>query len=343
MPCLLFPALPRPQPNNRIRGDYASYPIEFITELPRTKQARGGGGGGRRRRPYGDIGITMVDEGYLPPAAAFRDAGNKSLFRFERRSACGENSGDDCADTIVEATLRSAREGNDRAATAARASAAKAAAAGVQDLTFLTAVERQEEEERGGADAAEAGRLLGDGPGGAGGMSTRLLRGPVDPMVRGDPVKLRMALAALRYTLKHPVTSSMDVPWQQQQQQQQQQQNSLYSRNFTQAKGKDSGVGRKTAAARARQLPRRPYRLLKGPHQPSFCARLLEGPTKEGGGGGRGGLGRVDEVSRTEGARRYPGPLARAGGPERHHVEQLPRKKSALRGMPLDPRRACFA
>lgn len=252
----------------------------------------------------------MVDEGYLPPAAAFRDAGNKSLFRFERRSACGENDGGVApADTVVEATLRSARESNDRAATAASKAAAKAAAAaGKRDLTFLTTVERQEDEE--GGNAAEAGRLLGYEPGGTGEMSTRLLRGPVDPMVRGDPVKLRMALTALRYTLKHPVTSSMDVPWQQQRQQQQRgpaRRNSSFkaAANNNEPKDKNSGVGRKTAAARARQLPRRPYRLLKGPHQPSFCAGLLTGPTKGGGGGGRGGLGRVDEVSRAGGDRSF--------------------------------------
>lgn len=295
---------PRPQPKTRVRADYASHPIEFITELPRTKQARGGGGGARRRRPYGDIGITMVDEGYLPPAAAFRDAGNKSLFRFERRSTCGENGVEGSADAIVEATLRSAGVSNDDAATAVSRSAAKAAASGARDFTFLTAVDGQEEE-RGGGDAAEADRLLGHEPGGPGGMSTRLLRGPVDPMVRGDPVKLRMALTALRYTLKHPVTSSMDVP--RQQQPPPHHQNSLAGRNRKNGfkargsnnnwtKDKDSGVGRKTAAARARQLPRRPYRLLKGPHQPSFCARLLDGAAREGGGEG---LDRVDEVSRT--------------------------------------------
>ena len=291
-----------PRSNGRIRGDYASYPIEFITELPRIKQARGVGAGGRRRRPYGDIGVTMVDEGYLPPAAAFRDAGNQSLFRFERRSsACGKNNGAASADTIVEATLRSVRESNDRAAKSASTSAAKAADARGQDLTFMTTVEGQEEEggEEREEDEGEADRGLGLDQGGAGGMCTRLLRGPVDPMVRGDPVKLRMALTALRYTLKHPVTSSMDVPWQKQQKQQQQQQ----QQQQHWSKDKDSGVGRKTAAARARQLPRRPYRLFKGPHQPGFCAGLLDGPAKKGGGGGRGGLGRVDEVSREEGAR----------------------------------------
>ncbi|CAN0363291.1 unnamed protein product [Pylaiella littoralis] len=106
--------------SDRVRGDYASYPVEVITELPRIKQTRVvGGGGGGRRRPYGDTGITMVDEGYLPSASAFRDAGNRSLFRFERRSKNGDNDGDDHADAIVEATLRSAGERNNRVATAA--------------------------------------------------------------------------------------------------------------------------------------------------------------------------------------------------------------------------------
>lgn len=280
-----------------MRGDYASYPLEVITDLPRPKQTRGGGDGGRRRRPYGDMGVTMVDEGHLPPAAAFRSAGNRSLFRFEDRSSQGDSADGAPADTIVEATLRLARESNSRAAAAASRSAATAAATGAQDHTFLTAVERQREEEEAG-DAAGLGRLLGQEPGGPGAMSTRLLRGPVDPLVRGDPVKLRMALTALRYTLKHPVTSSMDS---RQRRDQPQTQGGLGNRNENGSASavmrsdgnKDTGVGRKTAAARARQLPRRPYRLLKGPHQPSYCAGLLDGPTR----GGGETLGRVDEVS----------------------------------------------
>lgn len=298
-------------PMKRVRGDYASYPIEVITELPRIKQTRvggggggvGGGGGGRRRRPYGDTGITMVDEGYLPSASAFREAGNRSLFRFERRSNYGENDNDDHADAIVEATLRSVKERNNRAASAARNSAAAATAAAEKDFTFLTGVERQEGEFDAGADpaaaageegagfgtavAADIGGVLGQQTGGAGGMSTRLLRGPVDPMVRGDPVKLQMALAALRYTLKHPVTSSMDT-----QRNRPQQQGGLASGKSKD--GRESGVGRKTAASRARQLPRRPFRLLKPPHEPGFCVGLLDGPAKGGGVAGR--LSRVDKV-----------------------------------------------
>ncbi|CAM9298953.1 unnamed protein product [Ectocarpus fasciculatus] len=108
--------------SDRIRGDYANYPIEVITELPRIRQTRGGGGGGggRRRRPYGDTGVTMVDEGCLPPASAFRDAGNRSLFRFERKpSGDGSGDGDAPDDNIVEATLRLARESKNRATLAA--------------------------------------------------------------------------------------------------------------------------------------------------------------------------------------------------------------------------------
>lgn len=258
------------------------------------------------------MGVTMVDEGCLPPAAAFREAGNRSLFRFERRSrdddgGGGDGDGDAPADDIVEATLRLARESKERAAAAASRSAAASAAAAVQDFTFLTSVEQQMEEDDtsvagkaggdggvNGAVTAEEGHPQGHragGPGRRGDMSTRLLRGPVDPVVRGDPVKLRMAMAALRYTLKHPVTSSMDVPWQRQQAARQQ------GPTFW----KDCGAGRKTAAARARQLPRRPYRLLRGQNDAGYCAGLLDGPANKGRGGGSDGgrLGRVDKVSRS--------------------------------------------
>ncbi|CAN0511302.1 unnamed protein product, partial [Ectocarpus sp. 8 AP-2014] len=107
--------------SDRIRGDYASYPIEVITELPRIRQTRGGGagGGGRRRRPYGDTGVTMVDEGCLPPASTFRDAGNRKLFGFERKPSGSSGDGDAPDDNIVEATLRLARESKNRAALAA--------------------------------------------------------------------------------------------------------------------------------------------------------------------------------------------------------------------------------
>ncbi|CAM9647589.1 unnamed protein product [Ectocarpus sp. 6 AP-2014] len=107
--------------SDRIRGDYASCPIEVITELPRIRQTRGGGagGGGRRRRPYCDTGVTMVDEGCLPPASTFRDSGNRTLFRFERKPSGSSGDGDAPDDNIVEATLRLARESKNRAALAA--------------------------------------------------------------------------------------------------------------------------------------------------------------------------------------------------------------------------------
>lgn len=254
----------------RVREGWASYPIEFITEMPRKKQTLGGGG--RRRRPYGDIGVTMVDEGYVPSAAAFRTAGNNSLFRFERP----DEEGVEFTDAIVEATLRSAEErGKRRAGASSRH--------GEQDFTFLTGIDRQddaaglEEQEEGPADVAGVPGLD------QAGMSARLLRRPIDPMVRGDPVKLRMAVSALRYTLKHPVTSSMDVSWKQDQEK-----NTDSNTRGDASKSNGGGAGRKTAAARARQLPRRPYRLLRT-HQ-GLHAGLLDGPPRNV------ALGTVDEV-----------------------------------------------
>lgn len=228
--------------------------------MPRKRQARGGVG--RRRRPYSDIGVTMVDEGYVPSATAFRAAGNETLFRFEQpKPKETEPPG-----SIVDATLQLARNRcKERAGSRSHEE---------HDLTFMTGVVRQDDADEDTDDqflgSADVGGL------GQGGMSARLLRRPVDPVVRGDPVKLRMALTALRHTLKHPVTSSLDVPWRGHEK--------GAARN-----GEDGGVCRKTAAARARQLPRRPYRLLKA-HKQGFCAGLLEGPTR------RSDMGPVDEV-----------------------------------------------
>lgn len=265
-------------PGGRVREGWASYPIEFITEMPRKKQPRGVGGGRGRRRPYGDIGITMVDEGCVPSASAFRAAGNESLFDFPAR----ERGVSESADIVVEATLSAARE---RCRQRTRSSNPND-----QDLTFMTGVERQDEGEYDDDGTLVAGSGEGEGEGegidgggkGYGEMSARLLRRPVDPMVRGDPVKLRMALAALRYTLKHPVLSSMDV--------------------FTEGKSresggregaatadKDGGVGRQTVAARARQLPRRPYQLLKA--RQGALEGLVGGSPRRG-----GDLGKVDDL-----------------------------------------------
>lgn len=272
-------------PGGRVREGWASYPIEFITEMPRKKQPRGVGGGRGRRRPYGDIGITMVDEGCLPSATAFRAAGNESLFIFDRPDR--ERGGSESADKIVEATLSTARE---RCKQRARSSNPN----NEEDFTFMTGVERQDKGEYDGdgevvansGDGTGAGEGDGEGVGGRGGkgfgeMSARLLRRPVDPVVRGDPVKLRIAVAALRYTLKHPVVSSMDVSADEAGE-------SINAGRGGSTKDRDGGVGRKTVAARARQLPRRPYQLLKARQ-----GALVGGSPRRGGGGD---LGKVDEV-----------------------------------------------
>lgn len=237
----------------RVREGWSSNPIEVITEMPRKSQSHGGGsgGGGGRRRPYSDIGITMVHERSLPPASKFREAGNKSLFRFES----------DLGEGIVQATLRAAHERFEKQNCGPAGSSTKES-----DYTFLTSVARQDD----GVDPLpgnknDAVEGFTSAKGSMGSMSTRLLRRPLDPIVRGDPVKLRMAFTALRYMLKHPVTSSMDVPCQ----------SSSMPTGSARAPT-DSGVARKTAAARARQLPRRPYQLLKSKRE--VGARLFSAP-----------------------------------------------------------------
>lgn len=266
-----------------------------------------GSGGTTGRRLYSDIGITMVDDGRLPSALDFRDGGNASLFSFETRVAPSSSPAPDGGTLeerhhqqqqqqqqmspggIVELTLRTARERwskNPQTRNSGRGNSKDKL-----DRTFLTGVERQpqdgeencdieNQERRGGGGLFSAGDTEGDGQAATnsgsdlvtfdaatatlerGGMSTRLLQGPVDPIVRGNPVKLRMAVTALRYILKHPVTSSMDVP--------------AVVRGGARrgnavltGDGDDgrAGIARQTAAARARQLPRRPYQLLKAHHQ----------------------------------------------------------------------------
>lgn len=263
--------------------------------MPRAKNGFAGGVGRRRqrqRRPYSDTGVTMVDEGHLPSSTAFRASGNESLFRFERAGRGG--GGAEPPSAIVEATLRSAKERTERR----RSSDGDGVGGGgdkggrQQDLTFLTGVERQDDPNSGGGDGEEdemnlAGLADMGGQGQDGTMSTRLLRGAtVDPAVRNDPAKLKMALTALRYALKHPVMSSMDDALRREQ-----------GRTDSGREGggcagrREGGVGRKTAAARARQLPRRPHQLVKD--QGSLIARTLDGAR---GVGGVGDLGRVDEV-----------------------------------------------
>lgn len=236
---------------------------------------------GRRRRPYGDMGLTMVDEGYLPSATAFRDAGNRSLFSFEppKREEVG-----DTADNIVEATLRLAREQSKRQFVGGGKRAEP-------DLTFMTGVEREDDNEVENIFGAGVADNLG-GLGHEGGMSSRLLRRPVDPIVRGDPVKLRMAFTALRYALKHPVSSSMDVPPKRDRGTRGDREE-VQGRNGVGSHKSEGGVGRKTAAARARQLPRRPYHLLKS--QRGFSMGLFDDPS-QGVGRGGGDLSKVDEV-----------------------------------------------
>lgn len=158
---------------------------------------------------------------------------------------------------IVEPTSRAARNSCQRRTPEKRQPVGRE-----KDGTFLTGVERQEDN-----DVEDGEPILGEGEesnggldsgSGGGQMAARLLRGPVDPVVRGDPVKLKMALKALRYTLNHPVTSSMDVPLEI---------GRVAVSRATGGNGTNIGIGRKTAAARARQLPRRPYQLLKLQHE----------------------------------------------------------------------------
>lgn len=292
---------------DRVRVGYASCPLEVITEMPRAKHGLAGGVGRRRqrqRRPYSDTGVTMVDEGHLPSSMAFRASGNESLFRFERAGRNGSRNGSEPPGTIVEATLRSAKELTERRRCSGGDGVGGEGDKGgrQQDLTFLTGVERQDDpiNDGGGRDEEDDEMVLAGladvgGLGQGGVMSTRLLRGAaVDPAVRSDPAKLKMALTALRYALKHPVMSSMDDAMRREQR-----------RTASGREGggggcggrREGGVGRKTAAARARQLPRRPHQLVK--NQGSLIARTLDGAREVG---GIGDLGRVDEVLTSMGA-----------------------------------------
>lgn len=302
-----------------------------------------GTGGTTGRRLYSDIGITMVDDGRLPSALDFRDGGNASLFSFETRVAPSSSPPPDggtpeerqyqqqqqqqhmSAEGVVELTLRTARERwnkNPQTRSSRRGNSKN-------DLgrTFLTGVEREPQygeencdietqQRRGEGGLFSTGDTEGDeqaattsGSGLAGfdaatatlergGMSTRLLQGPVDPIVRGNPVKLRMAVTALRYTLKHPVTSSMDVHAVVR--------GSARPENTVTTGGGDedrAGIGRNTAAARARQLPRRPYQLLKAHHhkldrigiESPDGARGRTGGLRTAAAGGTD-LGRVDDM-----------------------------------------------
>lgn len=219
-------------PVRRVRSSGGGRHVEVITEMPKRK-IHASAGRGARRRPFSDIGLTMVDEGGLPPASAFRAGGNESIFRFEAQANCGKAPLD-----LVETTLRAARERN-----------AGRRASQEHDLTFMTAVDVPNEDDSSELNCEDAGSTASPcGVDEAEGMSGRLLRPAANPIVRGNPVKLRTALNALRFTLKHPVTSSMDNP-------------ARSPQGRTNIDRKDCSLSRKTAAARARQLPRRPYLL----------------------------------------------------------------------------------
>lgn len=247
----------------------------------------------------------MVDDGCVPSASAFREAGNKTRFRSERTSSDDPSSS---SKGIVESTLRAARERCARRrqpGSQQQRTSTTAAEHRDTDHTFLTGVDRHDVDdvgeygEHGDSSsflaeqdtkndverlAVLGGGTTAGGGAGLGRMSTRLLRRPVDTVVRGDPVKLRMALSALRYTLKHPVTSSMDV---------EDQCGKVAGRRgggTTHFTNKDAGIGRKTAAARARQLPRRPYQLLKAQHDQGLGSNVGLGAT------GSDSLGTIDHV-----------------------------------------------
>lgn len=202
--------------------------------MPRKRPSHGGGG---RRRPYSDIGLTMIDEKRLPPVSAFRDAGNESLFRFEPSDSSARRSGAEISQHIAQKYCK--RETKERDSSRPRESSS----------AFLTSLGRQDDEgdvwlSDQGVDCTPELAVIGDNPEC---ISTRQLLGPLDPMIQGNPVKLRLAMTALRYTLRHPVTSSMDVTCQ-----------GRGGGGVARSTGGERCT-RKTAAARARQLPRRPY------------------------------------------------------------------------------------
>ena len=83
---------------------------------------------------------------------------------------------------------------------------------------------------------------LGDGDGALSALPAQLLSRSMEPGRRSDPAKLRCAISALRFALKHPLTAHTDVPQ-------------------PRRGGNVPYATRTTAAASARQLPRRPFEL----------------------------------------------------------------------------------
>lgn len=241
--------VPRP---GRLRHGWPRPPIEVITEIPLPRQGGNSNARGRRRRrPYDDMAVTIINEETLPPALAFRAAGNEALFGSETRHRpprAGEG-------VVVKASPRAAPKAVDRPRDHNQRGVARD-----PDATFLTSLDanRPTDDDSFCVEAPRAVEptfSIADDPGE---LSARALQKQPDPIIRSDPTKLRSVLAALRHALRHPVTSSLDAVCEGQ-----------AGYNTDTVAATNGGASRPTAAARARQLPRRPYQLLKSKREAS--------------------------------------------------------------------------
>ena len=201
------------------RDGWTERPLEILTEVPR------GRGQGERRAPasagprshYRDLDMASVTDEPLPTAAQFRAAGTTL--------------------TLSKHGPRRAKKRPDPLATpwAARPGPARAAE---PDTTFLTGMggdgDDDDEDTASGYGHDDARTLLG----------ANLLGQSMEPNRNADPAKLRAAMQALRFALKHPLTSHHQAP-----------------AGVEQRDAMAPFAERGTAASRARQLPRRQFEM----------------------------------------------------------------------------------
>ena len=207
------------------RDGWTERPLELVTEAPRKRATAGTvsaarANATRRRGKVHSTAIRLVDAEALPTAAQFRAAGNRALMRDD----AGARSGEQLAgpDSLQQWGTHS---------PVPRSPPAPPAADGTD--VFLTGVSDA------GPDSLDE---LGDGDGALSALPAQLLSRSMEPGRRSDPAKLRCAISALRFALKHPLTAHTDVPQ-------------------PRRGGNVPYATRTTAAASARQLPRRPFEL----------------------------------------------------------------------------------
>ncbi|KAG5178480.1 hypothetical protein JKP88DRAFT_241859 [Tribonema minus] len=226
---------------DRARDGWSVPLLEFITEMPRPKHERAGLKNSRRRM-YCEMTrapITLVSEAPVPASRDLKATGNKAVFKFEE--ARSDNA---AAMDIATATLRAMEK--QRSVEAQRRA---------QDLTFLTAIDMGGDEGGGGG----AGGMGGGGEAeywweepGAGLEPGERFEDLLEQTTRrqrvdgGDPAKLRVAIASLRYALQRPPADAHCI---------------TTSDGRTVPRGSLRDPGRPNAAYRMRELPRRPHEI----------------------------------------------------------------------------------